>query len=241
MKPPENKPVAPKAQAAAPAPKSERFVLNSKNTHRLLLGGLVTMAACFLAVLFLGLSVLGSKSDALINLKVQVQAGDNQLRNLEQSKKDVQKYAYFKQIASTVIPNDKDQAEAVSEIFKFAQQAGIKIATITFPVSNLGLSTSTVSGTGSASDATNPSASAVTQAKPVSSISGLYGLELTITPQTGSEVPASLQVTYPKILAFLKSIEDNRRTAQITSVVVQPPTGTQSISFTLSINIFIKP
>ncbi|MBX4188695.1 hypothetical protein KW792_01190 [Candidatus Saccharibacteria bacterium] len=240
MKPPENKSPAPKtaAQASTPAPKTNHFELNSKNTHRLLMGGLVTMAACFVAVLFFGLSVLSNKSDALVNLKVQVQAGDDQLKNLEQSKKDVQKYAYFKQIASTVIPNDKDQAEAVSEIFKFAQQAGIRISSITFPTSNLGLSSSTVSG---AKDATTPGANAVTQAKPVSGINGLYSVELTITPQTGNDVPANLQVTYPKILAFLKSIEDNRRTAQITSVVIQPPTGTQSISFTLSTNIFIKP
>jgi hypothetical protein len=66
-------------------------------------------------------------------------------------------------------------------------------------------------------------------------------LTLIITPQTGSEVPANLQVTYPKILAFLKSIEDNRRTAQITQVLITPPEKQgDSFTFTLTVNIFIK-
>jgi hypothetical protein len=242
MNPPDNKPASkaqPKA-ASVPAAK-KRFEMNSKNFHFILMAGVIFVAILYIATIFLGLSVLSSKSKQLVSLKSQSQAADKTLANLEQSKKDIQKYSYFKQIAKTVIPNDKDQAEAVSEIFKFAQQANIRIGTITFPTSSLGLSKSAVnSGTASGSSASPPS-SAITQAVPVSGIPGLYSLTLIITPQTGSEVPANLQVTYPKILAFLKSIEDNRRTAQITQVLITPPEKQgDSFTFTLTVNIFIK-
>jgi hypothetical protein len=240
---PQTDPKTPKTPAPAPAPSKKRLELNSKNLSLLLIAGLAVTAVLFVAVMIMGLSVLGGKSKSLVDLKAQSQSLDSELLNLAQAKKDVQKYAYFKQVAKTVIPNDKDQAEAVSEIFQFAQAAGIKIQNITFPTSSLGLTTATV-GTTSTADATasTSTSKAITQAKPVTSIPGLYSLELTITPQTGHDVPASFQVTYPKVLAFLKSIEDNRRTAQITQVIILPPSSSSdSLSFTLTTNIFIKP
>jgi len=242
MSPADSKPVLkPSGAPAPPTPAKKKLELNSKNTRLLLIASLVAMVALFIGLMFAGLSILGSKSDSLVKLKAQSQADDYELLNLEQAKKDVAKYAYFKEVAKTVIPNDKDQAEAVSEIFQFAQAAGIRIGSITFPTSSLGLTTG---GLSAAQDATAPTAAstAITQAKPVTGIPGLYSLELTITPQTGNDVPVNLQVTYPKILAFLKSIEDNRRTAQITQVIINPPSSTdQSLSFTLTTNIFIKP
>lgn len=244
MSPADNKPtvtVKQPAEAGANGAK-KAFQLDSRHMRLLLIGGLIAMIAVFISVMFLGLSALSGKSDALVNLKAQSQADDTELLNLEQAKKDVEKYSYFKAVAKTVIPNDKDQAEAVSEIFQFAKQAGIRIQNITFPTSSLGLNTSSL-GT-AAQDATTPAATskAISQAKPVTGISGLYSLELTISPQNGNDVPPSFQVTYPKVLAFLKSIEDNRRTAQITQVVIQPPSSAdQSLSFTLTTNIFIKP
>jgi hypothetical protein len=242
MTPPDKKPVLkPTGTQEQPKPEKKKFELNSKNTRLLLIAGLLAMTALFIGLMFIGLSILGGKSDSLVKLKAQSQADDYELLNLEQAKKDVAKYAYFKEVAKTVIPNDKDQAEAVSEIFQFAQAAGIKVGSITFPTSSLGLTTGSVAPS---QDATAPAAAstAITQAKPVTGASGLYSLELTITPQTGNDVPPSFQVSYPKILAFLKSIEDNRRTAQITQVIISPPASAdQSLSFTLTTNIFIKP
>jgi hypothetical protein len=213
--------------------------LDSKNLRLILISGIALAVVTFLAVAFLGLSIISSKSKAMVNLKAQSQTTDVQLSNLEQSKKEIEKYAYFKTVAKTVIPTDKNQAEAVLEIFQIADNSGISIQSITFPASTLGLRTTTPTP----QDATNPSStqSAITQAKPVSGIPGLYSLELTITPESGSNVPASRQITYSKMLDFLRRIENNRRTAQITQVDIQPAGGSQSLSFTLTVNIFIKP
>ena len=216
--------------------------LNSKNVRLGLIGSLAVLTVAFFGTAFFGLSVLSSKSQSLVKLKSQSQNTENRLSNLEQAKKEVDKYNYFKAVAKTVIPSEKNQAEAVLEIYQMAQQSGISIQSITFPASTLGQSTGTPAA-GAPTDATSAAAAskALTQAKPVSGIAGLYSLELTITPDSSKDVPPSLQVTFPKMLDFLKHIENNRHTAQITQVGIQPATDSQTLSFTLTINIFIKP
>ena len=214
--------------------------LDSKKLRLVLISSLILATLAFFGVAFYGLSVLGGKSRSLVNLKVQSQAGYNQLANLVQSKKDVEKYAYFKSVAQTVIPNDKNQAQAVLEINQMANASGISIQSITFPASTLGTGAAVTTPT--QKDATSASpATALTQAKPVTGIPGLYSLELTITPESGKDVPADQQVTYAKMLDFLKRIENNRHTAQISAVSIQPASDNSSLSFTLVINVFIKP
>ena len=137
--------------------------------------------------------------------------------------------------------------EDIIEINRVANEAGISIQSITFPTSTLGLTTSTTSSTSSA-DATSSSSSktAISQAKPVTGIPGLYSLELTITPESASTAPTSKQLTYAKMLDFLNRIENNRHTAQITEVDITPSGTGNSIlgsgfTFVLKLNIFIKP
>jgi hypothetical protein len=209
---------------------------------RLILSGLLGLSVLvFLGITLGGLSVLQSKSKQIVELKVQNQTAEAQLSNLEQTKKDIEKYSYFKDVAKTVIPSDKDQAEAVLEINQMANESNILIQSINFPASSLGATTSTLST--SSQDATSAASktTAISQARPVSGIAGLYSLELIITPQTGANTPTDKQITYDKMLDFLRRIENNRHTAQITNVTIAPANAQQTINFTLTINIFIKP
>jgi hypothetical protein len=214
--------------------------LDSKKLRLVLLGLLGLSVIVFVGIISIGLSALSSESKKMVSLKVQSQTADAQLSNLEQTKKDVEKYSYFKDVARTVIPNDKDQAESVLEINQMANASGVSIQSITFPASTLGLRTAipaTQDATSSASATT-----AISQAKPVVGIPGLYSLELTITtPPVNSELPAAGQVTYSKMLDFLNHIENNRHTAQITEITIQPSGVSQALSFSLTVNIFIKP
>lgn len=211
--------------------------LDTRTLRTVLIGAVGVSVILFVVIAVLGLSKLSGKSKTMVNLKLQSQTANDQLSSLESSKKQVEKYSYFKSLAQTVIPSDKDQAEAVLAINQMANESGIAIQSITFPASNLGASS------GTATDATSSSSAktAITQAKPVSGVSGLYSLELTITPESGNSVPADKQITYDKMLKFLNLIENNRRTAQITQVNIQPGTSNQSFTFSLIINIFIKP
>ena len=215
--------------------KPPKLQLNNRTIKLILSGLLIFLGFGFFLVAFKGISLLEKKSDHMVQLKTQSQAAQDQLNGLQIAKKEVQKYSYFKSVASTVIPADKDQAEAVLEIYKIAKQSGIALQSVTFPTSTLG-ETAAQSATGSAA-----AKAALTQAKPVPGIPGLYSLELTITPLSGNNVPASEQATYSKMLNFLNHIESNRRTAQITQVQIQPGQGGSGLSFVLIVNIFIKP
>lgn len=206
---------------------------------RFLLLVLMGLAAVgFIATVVLGLDALSKKSSELVALKLKSKTLDAQLTSLGVAKKQVEQYSYFNEVAKTVLPTDKDQAKAVLTIFQLANESGIALASITFPTSSLGGSTSSASATGSAS-------SAISQAVPVEGIKGLYSLQLTITPDIAVTVPSDRVATYPKFLNFLRKIERDRRTAQITGVTIQPRNEPilpdQAINFTLIINIFMRP
>jgi ABC-type transport system involved in multi-copper enzyme maturation permease subunit len=216
--------------------------MNSKQFRLILVGLLALSAIIFLSICFLGISALSSQSQKMVDLKLKNKTAEAQLANLELAKKEVDKYSYFKDIAHSVLPNDKDQAQAVLEIFDIANQAGISLQNVTFPSSNLGVgATATTGASGASTPSTAPASKTISQALPVTGIPGLYSMQLNITPATGSQVAPDRQVTYSKMLDFLRKIENNRRTAQITQVNIQPGTQGSDISFNISVNIFIKP
>lgn len=222
--------------------------MNSKKIRNILYGLIALGGVIFLAVGFIGISMLDKKSQSMVELKVKSAQIDAQLINLSQAKKDVDKYKDFNAIAATVIPKDKNQVQAIADIFQMAERAGILLQSVTFPNSTLGskpASTATASGQSSAGSASTSTQAAISQAKPYSAVPGLYSLELTITPRSDETVPENRQVTFPKFISFLSAIENSRRTAQITNVTIQPITTDGNtgdlINFTLGINIFIKP
>lgn len=217
--------------------------MNARRLRLILSIVLVLLSLAFLAILVTGLSLLGSKSQKMTELKLQSRTADEQLSSLERSKKEIDQYSYFKEVAKTVIPDDKDQAQALLEISQIANESGISLQSVSFPASSLGSRATVGSSTGGTSG-TNAAPSLISQAKPVTGINGLYSIELTVTPETGTQVSPDKLVTYPKMLDFLDRIERNRRTAQITQVNIQPVGGAgpnQLISFNLTLNIFIKP
>jgi len=215
--------------------------LDNKKLSWILVGLLALSILLFLVVMSAGLSKLSAESSKMVGLKVQSQIADSQLSNLEHTKKDVEKYSFFKDVAKTVIPNDKNQAETLLEINQMADAAGIAIQSITFPASTLGLHTTTAAPTPQDATSSTAVSNVISQATPVTGIAGLYSLALTITPQNDKDAPPDKLVTYPKMLDFLNRIENNRHTAQITQVNIQPATSGQSLGFALAINIFLKP
>jgi len=219
--------------------------MTSKRLNMVMSGLLAFCVVAFIAMCSIGLSILGHKSQQVVGLKLQSRVADDRLSSLAQAKIEVEKYSYFKEVAKTVIPGDKDQAQAVLDIFQLASQSGIAIANISFPASNLGVGAALAPATTGASAVSANSKSLLSQAKPVVGIGGLYSVELTITPATGNDVPVASKATYPKLLDFLDRIERNRRTAQISQINVQPIANngapTDFIGFSLVINIFIKP
>lgn len=195
--------------------------MNSKRLFFVLVAVLVLLLAGIFLSAREANSLLGQKSKQLAGLKSQDQAATAEKAQLAKDKKDLAQYADLNQIAKTVVPQDKDQAEAVREIVNLASSSGIpKLSAISFPASTLGGSKS----------------GGLTQVTPVKGIPGVYDLQITVTQANTDLVP------YANFTKFLSGLEQNRRTAQVSSITVQPDTKNPGlVSFTLVIDEFIKP
>jgi hypothetical protein len=199
--------------------------MKSKQLYYGLTGLLILLGLGFIGVASEANSVLGNQATKLSKLRADSDVLDNTQVALAKNKQDIAKYKDLNSIAASIVPQDKDQAEAVREIVNLAQQSGIgKLSSITFPSSNLG---ATVGAVGNSN---------LTQLTPVKGMSGVYQLQITVTQGSGDEVP------YSQLTSFLEKLEQNRRTAQVSSITVQPKAENPNlVTFTLVINEYIKP
>jgi hypothetical protein len=207
--------------------------MNSKRAYYVLLGAVGLLAVGILAGAFEVNNLLVAKSKHLVSLKTQSQVVTSQQQGLVRAKKQVQQYADLETIAKSIVPQDKDQAEAVREIANIASASGIpQLTSVTFPASTLG---TTITGVGGATVPTGGS-SKLTQLLPVKGISGVYTEQITIQQSNDHAIP------YYQFLTFLQKLEQNRRTAQVASIALQPDSkNPNNVAFTLIINEFIKP
>lgn len=198
----------------------------AKETYLMLLAVFLIILANFVTLAYGANKILASQAAKLSSERAVGEALSNEQTTLTKNKQDLVKYRELNNIAKTIVPQDKDQAEAVREIVDIASQSGIsKLTSVTFPSSTLG--TPLGGSTGS-----------LTQLTPVKGISGVYDLQITVTEAYSQTKP----VTYNQFLAFLRGLEQNRRTAQVSSINVQPSTtGDDGVGFTLVIDEYIKP
>ena len=209
-----------------------------------MIGGMVVMAAVFGTVLYFGNNMLATESEKLAELKLEEDILEEEQVSLTRAGQDIEQYEDLEEIAKSVVPQDKDQARAVREIVKIAGRSGIKLNSITFPSSNLGTGGPPAAAKQPSDDgaeepaASTPAPPPISQAVPVAGIPGVYSLEMNIVPDS------STNVTYYQFLDFLERLEKNRRTAQVTSVVITPSSYDKEnpvVDFSLTINIFVKP
>jgi len=213
--------------------------MNSKKLFTALSALLVVLGVCLLGSVYLANTALGTKSDTLVDLKATKLAKQDQEKQLAQAKKDVQTYNQLNEIAKSVVPQDKDQAKTVSEITDLAAQSGIgRLSSISFPPSTLGALTAPSSTSGTTCTGSTPvkTPGGLTQVTPVKGMPGVYQLPITVTQADTNPV------SYGSFITFLSKLEHNRRTAQISSISVQPSAKSPDrVSFTLVIKEYIKP
>lgn len=200
--------------------------MNSQLVYYLMLGLIVVLAIASILSANTIIGLLNKQADSLVSLKAQTQALTIEQSNLIIAKKEVAKYSPLERIAQTIVPQNKDQAQAVREIVNLAQQNGITLNSIAFPSSTLGTAVSALS-----------SRLSLSQLTPVKGISGVYTLPIQI------EITESANaVSYGSFYSFLSALEQNRLTSQVTSLTIQPLTMNPNlITFSLTINEYIKP
>jgi hypothetical protein len=214
------------------------------NVKRLYFGLIGLICILFIALVggtYAANNLLSQKADHLTTLKAKDQALAQQQIQLEQAKRDIKKYTSLQAIAHAVVPEDKDQAEAVRELVNIAGTNGVTLGSITFPISTLGTTTTGSSATATATTpapvpSSNSPANKLSQLVAVTGLPGVY--QLTITVASDPQHPAS----YAQVINFLGGLEQDRRTAQVNSLSLQPvPDNPKLLNFTLTLNEYIKP
>lgn len=214
--------------------------MNSKRAFILMIVFGVLSAGLLVGSVVMGDQLLRKQSSKLTDLKLQNAVIESQQTALSKAKKDIVTYTQLNETAKQIVPQDKDQARAVREIISIAEQSGVSIASITFPSSNLGQSQpKAATGDGAKTDtatSATPEAPPLSQVKPVDGIKGVYQLEISVN------TTLTKPVTYTQLLDFLNRLEQNRRTAQITNLSIQPNSLNRNVlTFSLQLTIYIKP
>ncbi|MEO6513639.1 MAG: hypothetical protein ABIR37_03040 [Candidatus Saccharimonadales bacterium] len=209
--------------------------MSSKKLYFVLLGLILLLGIGTIAGAYETDQLLQQRSNLLVEQKAASVASENQQTQLAKNKKDITKYKDLNTIAKTIVPQDKDQAQAVLEIVRLAQQSNIpRLSSVTFPTSTLGAKPLT-----GATATTTPVPTAnnkLTQLIPVKGITGVYDLQITIQQSENAAVP------YSTFIAFLQNLEQNRRTAQVSNISVTPSSKNPNlVAFTLIIDEYIKP
>ena len=169
-------------------------------------------------------SFLQQQSSSVVEARSRSASLEQQQAQLNKAKASITKYKEVGEIAKSIVPQDKDQAQAVREIVNIAAANSINLGSITFPSSTLGAA------------AAKGSAGGLSQLKAAPGITGVYTLQLTVQSDPGK------QATYDQFIKFLAAIESNRRTALVSGLILQPDSKDPSkVTFTLTIDEYIKP
>lgn len=212
--------------------------MNSKKVFYIMLGAVGLLGILLVTTVLLGDKVLKKQADKLTALKLDNAVLESQQTALVQAKKDIETYAELEAIAKKVVPQDKDQARATREIVNLAKESGIRISSVSFPASNLGTfvpKPAATEGDSSAAPAA-PAAPPLTQVKAVDGIPGVYQLEISVISDPTSPT------NYDDIITFLDKLEQNRRTAHVSQITIQPEAQNRSaLSFNLLLTVYVKP
>ncbi len=222
--------------------------MNYKRFHYIFIGVL-----CISILVFAGSAyeigiLFNKKGSQLIAVKAKFNSLQSEQTSINQDKKDILKYTGLYRVAKSIVPQNKDQTQAVRQIINIANSNNISIASINFPPSSLGnnvpgavttpgAAPAQAAPTTSASPgATNSSSSNLSQLTAVPAIPGVYELQINI--QSNPNTPCS----YNELIGFLHGLENNRLTALVNSLTITPNAANPSVlSFSMTLDVYIKP
>lgn len=205
--------------------------MKNKRIFQLLLVVLAIVVLGSIAGTIYGTSMLKKDGSALLEKKLEKVVLGKDEETLTKAKRDIAKYQELNRVAQAIVPKEKDQARTVREIYAIANQAGVQIESIQFPDSSLGQS----AAKGKAKKKTTvPEGS--TQLVEVHGLKNVFAMPIDIG--LSEDAP----ITYNQVIDFLRKLERNRRTSDVTNISIQPDKDNRDlIHMNLTINAYIKP
>lgn len=195
--------------------------MTAKNTHKMLMIMLILLIVIATSALFVSNFMMQKSANNLVRAKLDNVGYDSEEQTYLQARKDLGEYTALNEIIQKILPQSKDQAQAVSELYKIGDETGIKTASITFPSSTLGQKSNS---------------NTVTQAKSVDGMPGVLGIDIAIELEPAS----GASISYDSMINFLQKVELNRRNMQIKQITVNADTVNGGVTFNMTLTIFVK-
>lgn len=218
--------------------------MTAKKTFYLMTGLLVLMVVGAFVGIYFGNKYMKNSASSLVSTKLDNIASDDEEQTYLQSRKNLEKYKSLSETIAKVLPKSKDQAQAVKELYRIGDETGIVIDKIQFPTSTLGQKTAPVAtpaptdkNSQAAPAAATPAAPSVTQAKPVTGMPGVLGIDV----QIGLQPAYGKSISYDNMIRFLQKVENNRRSMQIKQINVHADPINGGVTFDTTLTIFVKP
>lgn len=185
--------------------------------NKILKGLMIVVALLLLACLYFGDKRVAGVAMETSRLKAVVEVNQQQIKIYDQTKKKVATLGYVNELANKVLPPDKEQSAIVAEVSEFAKRSNLSVSQITF---------SEVAKTTGAAPAAKTN---------LVIPKGVQVIPVTIQMQSGA--------TYNDVLDFLKTVENNQRKMQLTSINLKPNLDDRQIldQVNISMNLYAKP
>ncbi len=211
--------------------------MNARKVYFAMITVLVLLIGGIGAILYFGNTLLHTQATKLVDAKLENGASEELERSYIKAGKDLETYKNLGETLARILPKDKDQARAVRELYKIADETSIAIDNVRFPNSTLGQKTPAATSTPATTGSTTTPTETITQAKPVDGIQGVQGIDIDISAigKNGNTI------SYNNMITFLQKVESNRRSMQVKRITVSPDETRGGVTFAATLTIFVKP
>ncbi len=162
--------------------------------------------------------ILKNRAQSLSDLRAEAEALDEKIINAKSIQKQLAALSDTEKLIDEVLPPKKIQSDIVGQLLEIGKSSGMNVENITF------------SGGGE-----QPVAPELSQTVPIEGVNGVRALPINITLEPGS---------FDELIAFLQTIETNRRKMQIDTISITPqfdangnPNGL--IDAQLTLNVYV--
>lgn len=227
--------------------------MNAKSAYRYLLLTFVAGIGLSAWIVRYASIQLASTSTELVSLHQDIANLEHRRDSIEKAEVVLADNSDTVATLSKVVPDDKNQATVVSELYAIADKAGISIDSVGFPASTLGsqpakptassTSTNTTPSGGTVSTSPSIPQTSISQATPLKDIPGVQSIALSIGAINSKSLPAGSGVRYSEMMSFIRQLERNERAIQITALGIgqdKVVNGEATFSLTISLTIFVK-
>lgn len=190
----------------------------SKKAFLIILGSIGAIVLGGAGIFYLLDKQLVSLNEEVGKLKADQQVIRSQINIYETARQKVEELAFVQGLADQVLPQEREQANAVAELKSFVNSVGLELESVAF--------------TGD-----NSKAQANLETSQTEQAEGLAGVR--ILPTTIVIKPGA---TYRQVLQLLERIERNQRKMQVIEITLIPNEegGSTFSTITMSINIYLR-